>query len=175
MASTNPTAVITMPDRDLVFTRVINAPRARVFKAFTDPSQLAKWWGPRGFTNPVSKVDLKPGGAREIVMRAPDGREFPMKGFFREVVEDERLVIIDSVADHSPEWHAAVNAHRPSAEGNIPELLWTLTFEDQKGKTKITIHYHFALAEDRDALVTMGMTEGWSQSLDKLEELLAAK
>ena len=143
-----------------------------MFKAFTDAKQLAQWWGPRGFTNPICESDVRAGGKRRIVMRSPDGANYPMTGIYREIIENERLVIIDSVAEHNPQWHAMVNKNRPNAKGDLPELVWMLTFEDISDKTKITIRYYFETSEDRDALIQLGMTEGWSQSLDKLEELM---
>jgi uncharacterized protein YndB with AHSA1/START domain len=172
MTVTSPT--YTTVGNDLIMTRIFNAPRNRVFKAFTDPKELAKWWGPTGFTTPVCESDAQAGGKRHIVMRAPDGREFPMSGTYREVIENERIETTDSVAEHNPEWHAMVNENRPHAKGDLPDLPWTLTFEDHAGGTKITIQYHFKTAEDRDALIKLGMTEGWSQSLDKLAALLEA-
>lgn len=170
ITDTNPT--YTTNGKELLFTRIINAPVERVYKAFTDPKQLAQWWGPRGFTIPVCDNSPQIGGKRRIVMRAPDGREFPLTGSYKEVVENKKLVIVDSVAEHSAEWHAMVNQNRPNAKGNLPDLLWTLTFEDVGGKTKIVITYHFEVIEDRDALIKLGMTEGWSQSLEKLAEFV---
>src|ERR1700733_4011477 len=172
MITENRNAGSTAADKELVLTRIFNAPRERVFKAFTDPKQLAKWWGPRGFTTPICEMDLRPDGFRRIVMRSPDGVDYPLTGTFREIVENERIVLTDSVAEHNPEWHATVNKNRPNDKGGLPDLLWTLTFEDLNGQTKITILYHFETAEDRDALVKCGMIEGWTQSLEKLEELL---
>jgi uncharacterized protein YndB with AHSA1/START domain len=172
MIAKNSSAPYATIDNDLIFTRVINAKPNRVFKAFTDPKQLAQWWGPIGFTNPVCENDARPGGKRHIIMQSPEGAEFPMTGVYREVVENKRLVIVDSVAEHNQEWHAMVNKNRPNAKGDLPELVWTLTFEDLGDKTQITICYHFEVIEDRDALIKLGMTEGWSQSLDKLEGLL---
>src|SRR5439155_265161 len=87
LASTQPA------DRVLVLTRTFNAPRARVFRAWIDPQQLARWWGPKGFTNPICEVDARPGGAVFIVMRAPDGTDIPVKGMLHELVEPERLVL----------------------------------------------------------------------------------
>src|SRR5437879_6953424 len=80
-------------------TRIIDAPRARVFKMWTDPKHLAQWWGPKGFTNPVCELDLRVGGALRIVMRAPDGVDYPMGGLFREIVEPERLVFTATAED----------------------------------------------------------------------------
>src|SRR5260370_33691510 len=79
-------------ERTVVITRVLDAPRELVFRAWTDAKHLARWWGPKGFTNPVCEVDARPGGALRIVMRAPDGAEHPMTGVFREIMAPARLV-----------------------------------------------------------------------------------
>ena len=85
--------------RELTIRRTFAAPRALVWQAWTDPRQLAKWWGPHGFTNPVCEIDLRPGGAIHIVMRAPDGTDYPMRGEFREIVPPERLVFTNYPVD----------------------------------------------------------------------------
>ncbi len=79
-------------EREFVITRIIDAPRALMFKAWTDPAHLAQWWGPKDFTN-VCRTDVRPGGAYRIVMRSPDGVDYPIKGVYREIVEAERLVM----------------------------------------------------------------------------------
>lgn len=165
--------VLTTPARELVLMRIFDAPREKVFDAFADAKTLAKWWGPTSITNPVCEMDFREGGARRIVMRAPSGEDYPITGVFTEIVPNERIVMVDNVSEHSPDWHAMVNKHRPGAIGNLPELLWSITFEDHGTQTKITIHYHFDAAHDRDALVKIGMVEGWTESLEKLEKLLA--
>src|SRR5260370_38402582 len=78
-------------ERVLVIERIFDAPRNLVFKAWTDPKQVAQWWGPKGFTNPACEMDVRPGGAMRICMLSPDGREHPVRGVFRELVEPERL------------------------------------------------------------------------------------
>ena len=78
--------------KEVTITRLFDAPRALVFKAWTDPKQLAQWWGPHGFTTPVCEVDVRPGGALLIHMRGPDGVVYPNKGVFHEIVEPDRLV-----------------------------------------------------------------------------------
>src|SRR6202521_2180055 len=121
------TAARTAPfaERELSIARVFNAPRELVFKAWTDPKQLAEGWGPKSFTNPVCEVDLKPGGALRIVMRAPDGAEYPMKGVFREILEPERLVFTNIAVD---------------TDGNhLLEGLTKVTFAEHGGKTKLTL------------------------------------
>ena len=113
-------------ERVLVIERIFDAPPSLVFKAWTDPKQVAQWWGPKGFTNPVCEMDARPGGAIRIVMRAPDGAEHPIAGVFREVVEPKRLVFTSVAVD---------------AAGNpIIDGLTTVTFAEHGGKTKLTLH-----------------------------------
>jgi uncharacterized protein YndB with AHSA1/START domain len=145
-------------ERELTITRVLNAPRERVFKAWTDPKELAQWWGPKGFTNPVCEVDLKPGGALRIVMRAPDGGEYPMKGVFREIVPPSRLVFTNIAVDK---------------DGNhIIEGLTTVTFAEEDGRTKLTLQTRGVAVVDYAAAYLKGMEAGWTQSLEKLEALV---
>ena len=107
----------------LVLTRVFDAPRALVFKAWTDPRHVARWWGPKGFTNPVCELDARPGGAIKILMRGPDGSEYPMTGQFRDVVPPERLVFVSQAIED---------------ETGIPRLQveTTVTFAERGGKTR---------------------------------------
>jgi uncharacterized protein YndB with AHSA1/START domain len=146
--------------REVVFTRILDAPRELVFKAWTDPKQMAQWWGPRYFTNPVCELDVRPGGAILIHMRAPDGVVYPMKGVFHEVVEPERLVFTSSALEDD--------------EGN-PQMedLTTVTFEEADGKTRLTVRAVVTKAEPVAAGALEGMEEGWNQSLDRLTEFLS--
>lgn len=159
--------------KDTVFTRLIAAPRARVFRAWTDPKHLSKWWGPHSVTCPICEVDLRPGGRLRLVMRSPEGSDYPLTGVYREIVEPERIVCSVDTSEHSPEWHAQLSRHRPGGGRAATEMLWTVSFEEYNGKTKLTIRTHFASLADRDAFINMGMSEGWSQSLERLETLLA--
>lgn len=84
---------------ELHLTRVFGGPRKTVFKVWTDWKELAKWWGPRGFTNPVCEVDIRAGGAIRIHMRGPDGRVYPMTGEYREIIEPERIVFLRGALD----------------------------------------------------------------------------
>ena len=150
---TKPTAT-----RELTLTRVFDAPRALVFKMWTDPKHLSQWWGPRGFTNPVCELDLRPDGALRIVMRAPNGTDYPMKGVFREIVAPERLVFTNIAVDQ---------------DGNhIIEGLTTVTFTDLGSKTKLTLHTTAAALTAQAARMIEGMDAGWTQSIDKLEAYL---
>ena len=150
--------VAALAERELVITRIFDAPRELVFKAWTDPKHLAQWWGPKGFTNPVCEMDVRPGGSLRIVMRAPDGVDHPMKGVFREVVEPERLVFTNVAVD---------------AQGNhLLEGLTTVTFAEQGGKTKLTVRTNAAGLVAEAAQMLAGMEEGWTQSQDRLEAYL---
>lgn len=164
---------VEMSGNKLIFSRILETPPARVFKAWTDPQQLTRWWGPRGFDNPVCEVDLRPGGAYRIVMRGPDGVEYPVKGTYLEVVEPSRLVMTDRTDEHPAEWLAQLNRYRQQALGTpFPELRWTVGFDALNGVTKLTITTDFESIADRDALPKMGMAEGWAESLERLEEHL---
>ena len=161
-------------DQDFVITRIINAPRALVFKAWTDPKQLAQWWGPNGFTNPVCEMDVRPGGAHRIVMRGPDGTDYPVKGVYREIVEPERLVMTLDCSEHPDSWHDMVKPNRQKEDRNtVGMMLQTVTFEERGGKTLLTVRTRFESAAIRDAMVKMGMSEGWAQSLDRLQTRVA--
>ncbi len=160
-------------EKDFVISRVFDAPRELVWKAWTDPKHVANWWGPRDFTNPVCELDVRVGGAYRVVMRAPDGAEFPMKGVYREIVAPERLVMSMDCSEHSDEWHDLVNPNRRGNRNPAGEMVTMATFEKVGDKTRLTIRTRFESAAIRDAMLKMGMTEGWSLSLDRLAECLS--
>lgn len=143
-------------EREVVITRIFDAPRHLVFKAWTDPKHLAQWWGPKGFTNPVCELDVRAGGVLRIVMRAPDGTDHPMTGIFREIVEPEQLVFTNVAVD---------------AKGNaLIEGLTTVTFAERGVKTKLTVQTSAVGLVDQAARMLDGMEAGWSQSLDRLAD-----
>jgi uncharacterized protein YndB with AHSA1/START domain len=145
-------------DREVVLTRVFDAPRELVFKAWTDPKHLAEWWGPSGFTNPVCEVDVRPGGAILIHMRGPDGRVYPMTGVFQEVVEPERLAFMCGPLD---------------GDGNqLLEVLNTATFVEHAGKTTLTLRAQVVKSTPEAAGMMDGMEAGWTQSLERLAEVV---
>lgn len=163
---------------EFLITRIIDAPRALVFRAWTDPKQMTQWWGPRGFTTPVCELDVRPGGAYRIVMRSHDGVDYPIKGVFREVGEPSLLTMTLDCAEHPKAWHDLVNPERAPGDDNpAGEMLQTVTFEDvggnMGGNTRLTIRTRFESAAIRDAMLKMGMHEGWSESLDRLALLVA--
>jgi len=154
-------------ERGLVIERVFDAPVQLVWEAWTDPEHLKRWFGPKDFTAPVIKNDLRVGGKYLYCMRSPEGKEYWSTGFYREVVEFERIVASDSFADADGN---VVPASHYGMPGDFPlEMIATVTFEDLGGKTKITIN---------QAGMPAGMQEmagtGWNQSLDKLAAHLAA-
>lgn len=145
--------------RELVFTRVFAAPRALVFQMWIDPIHLARWWGPKGFSNPVCQVDARPGGAIYIDMQGPDGTIYPMSGQFQEIVEPERIVFTSAAlgADKQPMF----------------EVLNTITFTEHGGKTTIVLHAKVKMEKPGSEIYLAGMEEGWSQSLERLIAYLA--
>jgi uncharacterized protein YndB with AHSA1/START domain len=160
---------------DVVLKRTYDAPVDMLWRAWTDPQEMKQWWGPKSFTNPVCELDVRVGGAWKIVMRSPDGTDYPITGVYREVVPNKRLVMTDSVAEHNQDWHDLVNASRPEGSGQSPtEYLITVTFEENNGRTTVSVRTHFNSAADRDALVKIGMSEGWNESFDKLTDVLKA-
>ena len=147
------------PNRDVTITRIFNAPRELVFKAFTDAKLVQQWWGPHYFTNPVCEIDPRPGGKILIHMQAPDGTVYPEKGVFQEVVEPERLVFIDS-------------AFEDEAGNPLLEVHNTITFEEYEGKTKMTLQAVVLKRAPEVEEALSGMEEGWSQSFEKLADTL---
>jgi len=155
-------------NRELVIVRVFDAPRALVWKAWAEPARLKRWWGPRTFTTPVAKIDLRVGGAFLYCMRQADGKDIWGTGVYREIVQLKRLVYTDSFADEKGN---VVPATYYGMSRDFPlEMQVTVTFEDQDRKTKLTLHHvGIPAGPDRD-----GANQGWNESLDKLAETLAA-
>ena len=142
-------------ERVLILTRTLAAPRELVFKVWTQPEYLSRWWGPKDFTLPFCEQDFRPGGKYKFCMLAPDGFECWVWGEYREIVEPERIVFT---------WV------RPPMDG-LPERtnLVTVTFEAFGDKTNLTLHHAiFLTTEDRD-----GHNGGWSQCLDRLVDYIA--
>lgn len=151
-------------NREIAIVRVFNAPRELVFKAWTDPKQVAQWWGPKGFTTRVTELDLRPGGKWRYVMVGPDGTEYPVKGVFREIVPLERIVTSDEFDEG---FEKVVNADLPRG------IVMTAIFEDVAGNTKLTLQIVHESAEDRRKHEQMGVIGGWNSSFECLDEFLA--
>ena len=146
--------------RELVLTRIIDAPREKVFRAWTDPELLMQWFAPLPWTTAAAELDVRPGGANRIVMRDPQGNEFPHRGVYLEVVKNERLVFTD----------AYTKAWEPSAK---PFMTAILTFDDEGGKTRYSARVHHWTEADRETHEKMGFHEGWGQCADQLAALVA--
>jgi uncharacterized protein YndB with AHSA1/START domain len=140
---------------ELLITRVFDAPRSLVFRVWTSPEHLYRWWGPKDFTTPSVKMDFRPGGAYHSTIRSPKGEDHTMVGTYREIVEPERIVFTFA-------WEGE--------EGDLgPETLVSVAFADEGGKTRLTFHQApFSTIEDRDSHV-----EGWSGVMDRLAAYLA--
>jgi uncharacterized protein YndB with AHSA1/START domain len=146
-------------DRELVLTRVIDAPRESVYRAWTEPELLKQWFTPRPWTTPVVETDVRPGGSNLIVMRSPEGAEMPNRGVYLEVVPNERLVITD----------AFTQAWEPSEK---PFMTLVLTFEDAgEGRTKYTARARHWTVADRESHEKMGFHQGWGVATDQLAEV----
>jgi uncharacterized protein YndB with AHSA1/START domain len=162
-------------DGDFVVVREFAAPRELVFQAWTDPKHLAQWWGPHGFRN-TCELDPRPGGKYRIVMHGPPEHpgDFPMFGVYQEVVPPERIVYTVDHSENPEAWHDAVNPNRDKSKArDALDGVHTVTFDDLGGKTRVTIRVRFASVAIRDAMLKLGMNEGWSQSLERLGVLLA--
>jgi uncharacterized protein YndB with AHSA1/START domain len=148
------------PERELVLTRIIPAPAALLYRAWTEPALLKRWFAPKPYTVSQAETDPRPGGASRIVMRAPDGTEIPTNGVYLEVVENARIVFTD----------AYVRAWEPSAK---PFFTGIVTFEPVEGGTRYTTRVRHWSAEDCAAHKAMGFYEGWGLCADQLAELAA--
>ncbi|MBV9865288.1 MAG: SRPBCC domain-containing protein [Abitibacteriaceae bacterium] len=146
--------------KEVVITRILDAPRHLVFRLWTEPEHVAQWWGPKGFTNPVCELDVRSGGAIRIHMQGPDGTIYPMGGVFHEIDEPERIVFTSTAFED---------------EAGIPglEISNTVTFDELDGKTKVTIQAIVLKASPAAAGGLAGMEAGWNQSIEKLEAHLA--
>lgn len=156
------------PEEQVVaITRVFDAPRELVWNAWTECERLMRWWGPKGFTTPSCKIDLRAGGAYRNCMRSPEGKNYCSTGIYRDIVPLKRIVCTDSFADEEgnvvPATHYGMSADFPL------EMLVTVTIEEIEGKTKLTLtHIGLPSGEDYD-----NCRAGWNESFDKLAEVLA--
>jgi uncharacterized protein YndB with AHSA1/START domain len=154
-------------DKDLVITRVFPAPRALVFKAWTEPERLAQWWAPNGCSTPFCTVDLRPGGRFHFCMRLPEGREVWALGIYREIVVPERIVYTDSFAD--ADGNPVPPAHYGMSPGHPVQTLVTVVFADVEGGTRVTLRHSIPESVDE----RKGTEQGWGEMLDRLADLLS--
>ncbi len=141
--------------RELAVERAIDAERETVFRAWIEPARLARWWGPRGFTNPVCEIDARDCGSMRVEMRGPDGTVYPMAGVFGEIVANEKLIFLT----------AALND-----DGHpLFEMENTATFSAHRGGTILRLVSRLVSWWPEAPPNLDAMQEGWEQSLDRLE------
>ena len=159
MSMRNKSIVEDSAGREIVITRIVDAPRELVWQAMTDPRHVVHWWGPRGFTTTIEQMDVRPSGVWKFVMHGPDGADYPNKSVFKEVVKPERIVYS----------HGGGRVGGPGVS-----FVATWTFDDVlAAKTKVTIRQVFASTADRDFIVKeFGAIEGGKQCLERLAEHL---
>jgi len=146
-------------DREIVITRVFDAPRELVFEAWTDPEQVVQWWGPFGFTTTIHEMDVLPGGVWRFVMHGPDGTDYDSHVVFDEVVKPERLVY----------------RHGGGEANDIKEFHVTVTFDEDDDKTRLTLRLVAESPAERDRMVEFGALEGGKQTLERLADYLRKK
>jgi len=146
------------PNRDLVLTRLLDAPRNALYRCWTEPELLKQFFAPLPYTTPHAELDVRPGGSNRITMRSPEGEDMPLSGVYLDAVPNEKIVFTDAFTE----------AWTPSAK---PFFVGTLTFADEAGKTRYTAVARHWTAEDKAAHEAMGFHEGWGQVADQLEAL----
>ncbi|TGL08139.1 hypothetical protein EHQ43_03605 [Leptospira bouyouniensis] len=161
---------VSLEEKIVRMERIFQAPLKLVWEVWTNPLHIEKWWGPKGFTNPTVEFDFKVGGSYRIVMRSPDGVDYPVVGKFLEITPYESFVMTDLVDEHPDEWvkevqkMAGVTGDRSMLNSKLRVL-----FEETNGKTKVILLTEFMNNQIRDGFANSGMKEGWSQSFEKLE------
>lgn len=157
VANSDTFKVTTPSDREIVLTRLFDAPRRLVFEAMTKPEHIKRWWGclGEGYSVPVCEVDLRPGGAWRFVNRHPKG-EAAFHGVYREIAAPERLVFTE-IYDPFPDAESVV----------------TSVFTEENGKTRLTVTCLYPSLEVRDMVINTGMAKGAAVSYDRLEDLVA--
>jgi uncharacterized protein YndB with AHSA1/START domain len=151
------TATVTTPtDREIHIERVFDAPRDKVFAAFTNPELIPEWWGPRGTTTIVDEMDVRPGGSWRFVGRGADGSETAFRGTYREITAPERIV-------QTFEWEGL--------PGHVS--VETAVFEDLGDRTRLVATSLFHTSEERDGMLHSGMEGGMNETYDRLDEVLA--
>jgi uncharacterized protein YndB with AHSA1/START domain len=144
--------ITTITDRELIITRLLNAPRELVFKVWTDPNHIKNWWGPNGFTNTIHKMDVKPGGEWDLIMHGPDGTDYKNKSIFKEIVAPE-LIVYEHVS--GPKFLATIKF---SAEGKKTRITWSMLFESKESFEQ--------------TVKTFGAVEGLKQNIERLGKYL---
>lgn len=167
---------VSMDGQEMTLSRLFDAPRELVFRAWTDDRMMTAWWGPHGFTA-TARMDARTGGRFELIMHGPDGVDYPITGEFLDIALNERIVMEMRLDDHPQNWHdylAELYTKAGGAEDSSVTLtvVTRVTFADEAGGTRLTVTQSYPSLADRDAFASAGSAGGWSQSFDKLATLL---
>lgn len=148
--------------RQLIFERIFNAPRELVFKAYSESSHLERWWGPQGWRTSTLQMDFRPGGMWHFCMSSPDGKMKPCAKFeYQEIVFPERITYIETFVDEGG-----------NAVGDLTERKVTVMFEGKEGQTRLVMITEFASIESLQAIVEMGMVQGFTENFERLDDYL---
>jgi len=145
---------------ELVLTRLIDAPREKLFRCWTEPELLKQWFAPAPYSTPIAEVDLRVGGGNRIVMKSPEGQEIVCPGTYLEIVPNQKLVFTDA---YTGDWILRTSAK--------PFMTTIITFEEEDGKTRYTARVRHWTEEDCQTHVKMGFHKGWGQCADQLAAL----
>jgi len=150
--------------RELTFTRIFDAPRQLVFKAFSDPEQLRQWWGPQGWSMPVCMIDFRPGGDWSYCIRNPSGEKHWVRARYHKIVPTQEIAFSDVMVDS-----------QGKVIGGLPEKHETVTFEDLGSQTRVTMHVRLDSLVDYEKLLAMGFLRGFNETLSNLEHFLQSR
>ncbi len=162
--ATAATAPSPADERELTLSHLFDAPPALVWKVWTEPEHLARWWGPQGCDSRVERMDLVPGGTFRLVMAFPGGGAVTASGTFREIDPPRRLV-----------YEGMTQADTPCGAGIPPRATVTVSLADEQGKTRLTLHTRFATDSDHEAALAAGYGPSWAATLEAIAVLLAAE
>ncbi|MCW9705531.1 SRPBCC domain-containing protein [Fodinibius salsisoli] len=151
--------------KEIVISRTFDTPRQDLWQAWTQPDQIEQWWGPRGFTTRVDEMKFERGGNFKYTMLDADANEYPSVGVFQEITEPQRIVATDEFGD-------SANNDQAAPEGLPTGMITTTAFDEENGKTTVTISIMHQSVADRKKHEGMGVVTGFNEQLDKLEEYL---
>ncbi len=159
--ATEGTTTIAQDGKSITISRVYDAPKALVFSMFKEPEHVAKWWGPSSWPVDVCDIDFRPGGVWHYNMVGPNGEKAWGKAVYQEIDEPNKIVFRDAFSDEAG-----------NENNDLPTGISTVTFEEQDGKTTLTLHGEYKTVEEREKIVAMGMLEGMKETWGLLDDLL---
>lgn len=160
---------MTKNEHPIIITRLFNAPRDLFYKVWTQPEHIEKWWDPEGMTTKVLEHDFKVGGSWKYVMKSPDGKEYPVLGVFKEIIENEKVVTTDAFGDE----FEAYQQQALDMGYKLPKIdSISAMFEEVDKKTKLTLIIKHPTSEDKELHENMKVAEGWNSSFNCLDQHL---